>query len=237
MTLIIFDVDGTLVQSIDKADSRCFAATYESLYQKPFPTIDWRRYPHVTDTTIFQTVIQEHFDRNATSEEMKIFEAIYIQQLKQNRVEKPSHFFEIPGASALVNRLLKEEQYLPVIATGGWQNPAHVKLQHIQIPSETMLISGADDKTTREAIIGEVLDLAYAMHQDFQKIVYIGDEIWDVVTTRNLQMDFLGIRRNNDAEMLTQIGAKQVLPHFLDQELFLQAVSEATPPTETASVL
>jgi len=51
MILIIFDVDGTLVFS-EKLDSRCFAATYQEVYRIPFPTIDWRKYPHVSDTTI-----------------------------------------------------------------------------------------------------------------------------------------------------------------------------------------
>ncbi len=230
MTLLIFDVDGTLVQCNDYADSRCFAATYEQLYGKRFPTIDWRRYPHVTDTTIFNTVIQQHFDREATPEEMWHFEAIYLQQLQQNRQLRPVDYYEIPGATALFKRLMADEQYVLAVATGGWQRPAHIKLQHVGIPSHAMLVSGADGKTTREAIIEEVLHLAHQRHGSFRKIVYVGDAIWDVLTTRNLRMDFVGIRRHNDPDALIKLGATQVLPNFLDQHAFLQAIATAIPP-------
>lgn len=230
MTLLIFDVDGTLVQSTDKADSLCFAGTYKQVYGKPFPTIDWRRYPHVTDTTIFRTVIREHFDREAGHEEMFEFETVYVEALRKNRLARPHHFFEIPGARALVHRLLARPDYLLAIATGGWRRSAHVKMQHVGIPSQALLVSGADGKATREAIIGEVLELAHRIESRFQKIVYVGDAVWDVVTTRNLQMNFVGIRRNNDLETLQKIGATQVLPHFLDQDAFFQAIAKALPP-------
>ena len=52
-TLIIFDIDGTLVYS-NKVDSKCFSETYQQIYGEPFPSIDWRVYPHVTDHTIFR---------------------------------------------------------------------------------------------------------------------------------------------------------------------------------------
>lgn len=230
MKLIIFDVDGTLVQSIDRADSKCFAATYEHLYQRAFPTIDWRQYPHVTDTTILTTVIQNHFGREMQADEMYVFEQKYLELLHQNRQQCPEHFFEIPGARAMIHRLLSTHDHLLAIATGGWKRTAHLKMQHVGIPSQALLTSGADENGTREAIIEEVLELAHRFAKQFEKIVYIGDAIWDVVTTKNLQMDFVGIRRQNDHEVLTSLGATQVLPHFLDQEAFLQAVANAAPP-------
>ncbi len=229
-TLLLFDVDGTLVQSVNRADSLCFAAAYEHIYDKPFPSIDWHGYPHVTDTTIFQTVIGQHFSRTASSQEIMHFENHYIERLKQERLQKPTDFFEIPGARALINRLLREEEFLPVIATGGWIRPAHVKLQHIGIPSDQMIACGADGKVTREAIIQETLDLVYRHSDGFQKIVYVGDAAWDVITTRKLGMDFVGIRSDNDLDALAALGATQVLPHFLEQDVFLEAVIRARPP-------
>ncbi len=230
MTLLIFDVDGTLVQCDHQADSLCFAETYEQVYGRSFPTIEWSYYPHVTDTTIFQTVVQQHFARQATEAEVSAFQEIYIQRLQQNRLQTPEKFYEIPGAAALLHRLLADPNYVPAIATGGWQRPAHIKLQHVGIPSLSMPVSGADGKTTREDIIEAARRLACVIHPTFDKIVYIGDAAWDVHTTRNLNMDFVGIRRHDDIEMLTKLGATQVLSHFNDQEAFLEMVAQATPP-------
>ena len=83
-TLVIFDIDGTLVYS-NKIDSQCFAQTYQRIYGLEFPTIDWTKYPHVTDTTIFKTVIRQHFDRAAEAEEMVEFQHEYVALLELTR--------------------------------------------------------------------------------------------------------------------------------------------------------
>ena len=47
---------------------------------------------------------------------------------------------------------------------------------------------------TREAIIQEAIGHAQQDMQQIDRIVYIGDAEWDVITTRNLQIPFVGIR-------------------------------------------
>lgn len=230
MKLLIFDVDGTLVQSVERADSKCFAATYEAIYGKPFPTIDWHQFPHVTDTTILQTVIRDHFGRKLRDEEKQTFEQKYMDLLRHKRREQPQHFTEVAGARALIHRVLSMPDALVAIATGGWRKTAHIKMQHVGIPSQAFWVSGADGKTTREAIIEESLEIAHRIEKRFSKIVYIGDAPWDVTTTRNMQLDFVGIRRRGDREVLAELGARYVLQNYLDQEAFLEALESAEPP-------
>lgn len=233
-TLVIFDVDGTLVYSIDKRDSRCFADTYEKLYGRPFPSIDWRRYPHVNDTTIFKSVIAEHFDRSIFPNEIEFFLTHYSTRLIEQREATPHYFLEIPGATATVNRLIDHPDYTVAIATGGWQRPAEIKLAHIGIDTSDIIIYGADGKTTREDIIEAVLNDAHESGQNFSKIVYIGDAIWDVQTTRKMRMDFLGIGFRDQQNILKQAGAIHVIPDFSDFELFINCLSIAEPPLQIA---
>ncbi len=230
MNLLIFDVDGTLVQSVARADSKCFATTYEHIYKKTFPTIDWHQFPHVTDTTILQTVIQDHFGRTVLDNEIQVFEQKYMELLRHNRRERPHYFSEVAGARAMLHRLLSLPDTLVAIATGGWRKTAHIKMQHVGIPSQAFWVSGADGKTTREAIIEETLTVAHRIEKRFRKIIYIGDAPWDVTTTRNMQLDFVGIRRRGDLEALTKLGAAQVLQNYIDQSAFLEALEAATPP-------
>lgn len=229
MELIIFDVDGTLVHS-GKRDSMSFAQAYEAAYGRPFPSIDWRHYPHVTDTTIFGTVIREHFQREFAEAERQAFLAAYMELLRRNRQQFPHHFLEVPGARAAVEALAASGRLVGV-GTGGWRAPAELKLQHVGISVERQLISGADGQDRREGIIEAVVQAAETLNGGpLSRVVYVGDATWDVQTTRNLQMDFVGVRLQGDTEVLKQAGAEYVVKDYLDFEAFQAALELARPP-------
>ena len=228
-TLVIFDVDGTLVYS-NKIDSQCFAQAYKEIYDCPFPSIDWTKYPHVTDHTIFKTVIRQHFGRDATEAEMTEFQQHYIGLLEHFRVVRPEEFQEVPNAKLTIDNLRNDDRFVVGIATGGWQRPAHVKLNHVKIPAHELFLSGADGKETREEIIQQVIGAVQVQHAVISRVVYVGDAIWDVHTTRKLNMNFIGIRRTGDLEILEREGTKIVLQDFSNYERFVEAVFEAAPP-------
>ena len=228
-TLIIFDIDGTLLYS-NKIDSECFAETYETQFGKPFPTIDWRKYPHVTDHTIFDTVIKEHFGRSATEMDIQQQQEHFVNLLKDRRVAVPEEFREVPGAKTAIERLLDDEKYVVGIATGGWKEPAILKLNHLGFPVEQFYASYADNKFTREDILSESISKARFEHADIQRIVYVGDAIWDVKTTRNMQLNFVGVRLKGDYEVLKKEGAETIVQNYEDYNHFLTSVHLAKPP-------
>ena len=220
MILIIFDVDATLVYS-EKLDSNCFASTYQDVYGKPFPTIDWRKYPHVSDTTIFKTVIETHFERSPTMEEEEAFRQRFVANIIENRKKKPHAYHEIPGAKRMITSLLADKRFALGVATGGWKAPALVKLNYVEIPTKELIITGADAKETREAIITETIEKAKEKYGNFEHIVYVGDAIWDFTTTQNMNLPLIGIRRRGDLDFFYKLGVKQVLKNYEDYEQFL----------------
>jgi phosphoglycolate phosphatase-like HAD superfamily hydrolase len=230
-TLVIFDIDGTLVYS-NRIDSQCFAQTYETLYGEPFPSIDWTTYPHVTDTTIFNTVIRQHFNRPATPEEIATFQDHFVGLLEERRRVAPHAFCEVPNARSTVERLLDDDRFHVGIATGGWLRPALLKLAHVGIPAHRLIMSCADGKETREAIIGEVWLQTEIQGLKYSRSVYVGDALWDVQTTRRMNLNFVGIRRRGDFEVLQTVGATVVLKDYVDYQGFLQALETAAPPAE-----
>lgn len=233
MILIIFDVDGTLVHS-DRRDSQLFDRTYRELYGRPFPSLDWRDFPHVTDDTLFKTAIRQHFDREVEAHEIPHFQVRYLNYLKVSRQQEPTHFKQVAGASELVRRLMADKNYTVGIATGGWKAPAQVKLGHVEIPHEEMIVTGADGKLTREEILTETMELSHFGSRFFEKTVYVGDAIWDVSTTRNLNLPFVGIRHRADVEVLYEAGAQTVIEDYQDYEFFLESIAKAVPPAGVA---
>lgn len=230
-TLIIFDIDGTLLYS-NKIDSKCFADSYEVVFGQAFPSIDWRDYLHVTDHTIFGTVFDKQFNRLVTEEELDRFQTDYIERMRQKRVEAPHDFKEVPGARQTVENLLKDDRFVVGIATGGWKRPGQFKLRHIGINYADIFDSYADYKVTRDDIVKESIDNARIQHADFQRIVYVGDAVWDVTTTRNMKLPLIGIRRNGDHHVLESEGATHVLQDYSDYEAFLEMVENAEVPKE-----
>ena len=226
--LLIFDIDGTLLYS-NKIDSQCFADTFVKIYKKPFPSIDWTTFPHVTDDTIFKTAIKRQLQKEATAEEMQQFKRDFTNLLHEQRVKKPADFKEIPFAKKTIDNLLADDQFAVGIGTGGWYEPAKIKLNHVGIPHDQLVIEAADGNETRENILQSVLQKA-RQRFTFEDVVYIGDAIWDVETTRNLNMKFVGIRRSGDHDFLKNLGATQVLTDYSNYKNFLFAIENATPP-------
>lgn len=229
MNLIIFDIDGTLVFS-NKIDSWTFAQSYKEEFGLPFPSINWNDYPHVTDETIFETVFLKHFNRKPTAKEIANFQTRFVNHLEANRLKSPLDFKQVPNAAHTIHRLLNMDGYSVGIATGGWALPAKVKLRHIGIDPSNLYCGFADNNYTREAIIHEALNHAKQHLQHIERVVYIGDANWDVTTTRNMKIPFVGIRFRGDRDVLLRLGAKHVLTDYNDFDGFLKIVAEAEVP-------
>ena len=107
-----------------------------------------------------------------------------------------------------------------------WALPAVV----FGIDLEGLPAGYADGHETREQIVRDALEQARDLK--FERVVYVGDAAWDVRTTRNLGIPFVGIRRRGDVETLRVEGAQHVLTDFADFEAFFNALHEAVPPLE-----
>ncbi len=228
-TLVIFDIDGTLLYS-NAVDSKAFATTFQNFYNRPIPSIDWKLYPHVTDTSIFDTMIQNEFGRKPDKEEVNAFRTQFVDLIKEKRLSNPEFFLEVDGAKAIIDKLHTLDEYEIGIGTGGWMAPATVKLKHININAKNMFMSFADGHVAREEILQHSIDQAVAKCGHFKKIVYFGDAKWDVETTRNMNMDFIGVRLKGDKEKLEDLGAQHVIENYLDVEGVLEAIGLALPP-------
>ncbi len=229
MNLLIFDIDGTLVHS-DRRDSHCFARAYESVFGHPFPTLDWHQFFHVTDTILLETALQQHTGRPPQIGEVQRLHERYLEDLRAVRLSEPHCFQEVPGARAFFDSVRADPKFEVVVATGGWRAPAHIKLEHIGIACEDLIIVGADGKRTREDILLDAIDRAWPRNQIVEQVVYIGDARWDVRTTHHLGIGFVGMRHRGDTEVLKALGAAHVFSNYQEPEKVRAAIHQAQPP-------
>ncbi len=225
-TFVLFDIDGTLLYS-EKVDSRCFAASYEAVFGERFPTIDWRKFPEVTDHVIFRTAFRQHFGHYPTEAERSVFEEHYLDALQAARAQRPEEFLEVPGAVALWHQLEQDERYLTGIATGGWQRPAALKLAHVGIPPEPAFAGYANNQFSRVDILQMAIDRVTAEYE-VDHVVYVGDAVWDVTTTQKMNLPLIGVRRSGDHHTLHIAGASRVITNYAPPTAFLSHLAEIT---------
>ena len=190
MHLVVFDIDGTLV------DSAKFEA---ALYVRAVKTVlgiiiddNWGRYRNVTDGGILDQVIEENDvdgDRGAIHQRVKD-EFVSLTKWHLNRY--PDALKEIVGAKALIEQLKSKESVILAIATGGWEETARLKLRGVGIDLDQIAIATGSDATNRVAIIqtAEARALGGAIAT---KKTYFGDGVWDKYASQELDYDFLAI--------------------------------------------
>ena len=134
-----------------------------------------------------------------------------------------------PGACELLAEL-ENADHPVAIATGGWTPSARFKLSRSGIDWEKVPSAFACDAHPREQIISLAIDRAARLHrctpEDFGRIVYVGDGVWDLKASRALGLSFVGIASGDRAGQLRASGAETVFEDFEDLEAVRSSLVE-----------
>jgi phosphoglycolate phosphatase-like HAD superfamily hydrolase len=95
---------------------------------------------------------------------------------------------------------------------------ASFKLASAGLPVDAFPWASADDAYDRVEILRTAIQRAGRHYgQDaFEKVVYVGDGVWDVRAAKTLGIGFLGLATGNKAGRLVEEGASCLLPDLLD---------------------
>lgn len=230
MQLAIFDVDGTLTQS-NELDNHCFSQAFADEFDCHTSSASWHDCPHITDSGLTHHILTRHFARAPHVDEITRLQRRFMDLLTTAVAQTPAALPPIPGAARAFERIQKEPAWAVAIATGCWQVSAHFKLQHAQINIAGVPIACANNWLAREEVLSDAIKQATALYQTkFERVVYVGDGLWDVRTTRNLKLPFVGVGATERATILQKAGASHIIPDFTDYERFLAALREALVP-------
>lgn len=223
MDLIMFEVDGTLTQS-NEVDAKCFISAIKKAFHINHIDPDWSKYKYVTDSGIFSEIYESNFHRKPDLEDFDLIKRYFLQNLRDVIFQSKSCCSEISGAASAFNQLKNDKNYALSFVTGCWQESSELKLKSAGFDFFEIPFASAADSMEREAIMSISLDRANRKYnvQNFDSITYVGDGVWDVIASKNLGFNFIGIAEDSNKQKLIDAGAKFVIPDFKDFDKFLE---------------
>ena len=230
MKLAIFDIDGTLTQTND-IDTQCYVKAFAEEFDITGINTNWSDYGHTTDSAISIQIFQDFWGRSPKKEELLKLKNCFVQLLKSSYAVDNLMFLETPGTLDMLRKIAVEDWAI-AFATGGWLDSASMKLEAIDLNFTKFPIASADDSISREEIVKTAISRAEEKYgvADFEKIVCIGDGIWDVLTAVQLQLPFVGV--TSDRQVLQDAGVKQIITDFTNFDRFLAALNNASIPQQ-----
>ena len=200
-TLYIFDIDGTLTDSV----SLYHQVIINTLKKIGIEKIDtnFNAYLHHTDSYALKFNYEQNFTEAFNEDLLNKFD----NELEKEFLSHP-RVSEIKGAKTAIE-YLKKTNFSVCFATGSLPKTAKLKLDQCNIWNSEQLIATSKTSYNRDGFILDSIEKAkhYYNITSFKKIISVGDGIWDLKTAQNLDLDFIGIGLKNK-ELLLQNGCK-----------------------------
>lgn len=190
MIFVLFDIDGTLVDS-NYFDTKLYLkAVFETLEINI--SSDWNVYNHVSDSGILFQVIEENNLLRSASGIIKQVKKRFAELIDVHVSTKSNRVNEIPGAYKLIRHLSTRNDVIIGIATGGWEETAKIKLKSIGLDPDQFAIATSSDSEKRI----EIMNLAEKRAINGRNITrkfYFGDGDWDKKASNDLGYEFVGV--------------------------------------------
>ncbi|WP_009630425.1 HAD family hydrolase [Synechocystis sp. PCC 7509] len=192
MEAVIFDIDGTLLQS-DANDDALYLAAVRDVLGNVNLRPSWAMYTQFTATGILAEILNDNAI-DATLETVAAVRDHFVASVRLH-VSEYGPFAEIPGAREFVQSLHNSARHRIAYATGGWQESALLKLSISGFPVQGVPLSTSDDHFERQEI------MLYALRQldgVYDRVTYYGDGHWDAVAAKSLGWNFVPVGRKLD---------------------------------------
>ena len=191
---VMFDIDGTLVQSYEY-DEKIYSCAVEAVVGFEIDR-NWSNYEHVSDVGILNEIIKTHgLDEENEAIQHKVKE-IFIREISNHIAEKPTE--EVPGAISFIDYLANLDNVIVSFATGGWYETAVLKLDSAGFNYSKEFISSSNDHFKRT----EIMTIAKAKHENQSGTIctFFGDGVWDKNACEELGFNFVlvGNRANHN---------------------------------------
>ncbi len=188
MHLIMFDIDGTLVNSYG-FDEACYLKAARMVLGVDISP-KWEEYSYATDVGILDEAIDRYSisgNRTVIHQEFRrVFTKLILDYITMN----PQDVCEIRGAAEFIRHLKTLENVKVAIATGGLEETAKLKLNAANIDHNGCAFASSSDHHKRTEIM-KVAESKASGNLSFESITYFGDASWDKEASENLNYRFV----------------------------------------------
>ena len=227
-TLVLFDIDGTLVDC-GKAAGKCFSAAFKEAFGVPCPIFAAEEVSGLTDAAILMEVIRrlglelDDFERRRAF----AFER-YAHNLSAELKLHPAR--EIPGANQAVRAVRSMSGCAVGLLTGSTHATARIKLESAGI-EVSQFVCGAysEDGESRDALPPAARRrFAKLFGRDPGSVVLVGDTPRDIQAALATGCAFVGVATGPyNSEALAKAGAGLVLNDLTESRSLCEAIAAA----------
>ncbi len=205
---VMFDVDGTLIESYQHYEV-CFLAAVKEVTGIDLHN-NWNTYPFVTDKGILLTFIERQAPQFTLQQLEQQVKPIFINNLKQCISQYPVK--EVAGAKAFLKNLLHSGEFQISFATDCWKEATLLSLQSAGFNVDNFTMTSSDDHYARTEIMRIAKERAGDV-DDFQ-LTYFGDSESDMRASDALKMNLVIV--GNKIHHYQSINDFQDIPHVLE---------------------
>ena len=187
MKAVIFDIDGTLVESMAIDTELYFSAVREVLGVVKVRS-NLHDYDDVTDAGILAQLLEDN-GVSSDSEAAAVIRESFLAKLRKH-VDTNGSFTTIDGARDFFEATCRLEDRRVAIATGCWRESALLKLRSAGFDIDGIPLATCDDSPARVGIMRSALA---SIGNAFESVTYFGDAEWDRRACEALGWNFVAV--------------------------------------------
>jgi phosphoglycolate phosphatase-like HAD superfamily hydrolase len=210
---VIFDIDGVLLH-LTPDEEKLFFDAFRTVHAVAEHHLnpDWNSYRVRNDLAIAGELLERHFGRPATEEEVEHVLAHYAGTIAAGLLDGSLQARAVDGARALLEHLRDRGHFALGLATANIRDAATRRLRNADLwgyydVMEFAEAGGPKINILRQAI-GQLAEIGGIAHE---RIVFLGDQLGDLAAARENQVHFIGTSPSAEqCEMLRAHGAQHI---------------------------
>ena len=222
MRLILFDVDGTLINT-GGAGSRAFSRAMESVCGFPDGLKDVRL-DGKTDYLILKEALEKAGKQNEPRVEERLFNE-YVSVLERELASNRSEYEVLPGVLDLLERLETDSGFILGLGTGNVEQGARAKLEPGGLNRFFGFGGYGSDHMDRTDLINTAIKrgLQTSSQDSFDAVIVIGDTPRDIIHGHEAGAAVLAVSTGSySLSELERCDPEKALPDLAETELVIE---------------